>query len=81
MTNLSEWKLAQLVQANGRRGMIIGICIGVLIILAIIIAIVKIVWLKKYFCECDCCGDYDDDFYIEDDDEDDCTYTSEKDFA
>ena len=79
MTNVSEWKLAQMAQESGRRGMIIGICIGVLVLLAIILAVVKIVWLKKQFCDCGCCDDCDEDFYIDEDD--DCAYTSDKDFA
>ncbi|MDR0272209.1 MAG: hypothetical protein LBI27_02700 [Clostridiales bacterium] len=74
---ISEWKLAQKIQASGRRGMIIGICIGVLLIAVIILAVVKIVWMKKNCC-CECDG-FDDDYYI--DDEDDESFANEKDFV
>jgi len=83
MTKLKEWKMAQKIQASGKRGMIIGMCVSILIIVAVIIAIVKIDWLKKTFGRggC-CCDDYDDDdFYIDADDMDEngCAYTSESD--
>jgi len=81
MTNLTEWKIAQQLQASGRRGIIIGMCVAILIIAAVVITILKINWLKKNFgCCCDC--DYeDDDFYIDEDDlHEDSFYASEKDF-
>lgn len=79
MTKLKEWKLAQKIEASGRRGIIIGMCVAVLIIAAVIIAIVKIQWIKRNFCACDI-NDFDDDYYL-DDDEDGCMYTSETDFV
>ena len=85
MSKITEWNIAQKIQASGRRGLIIGIIVGVLFIVAVILAIVKIRLIKKYMC-CDCgCGmdDFDEDFYLDDDsdvDENGCVYTSEKDF-
>jgi hypothetical protein len=83
MTRLSEWNMAQRIQASGRRGIIIGICIALLVIAAVVITVIKINWLKKTFGNCCDCGDFDDDFYIDEDDidEDGCCYTSEKNFV
>ncbi|MCL2199587.1 MAG: hypothetical protein FWB80_11750 [Defluviitaleaceae bacterium] len=85
MSKLTEWNIAQKIQASGRRGMIVGIVIGVLVIIAIALVVVKICMLKRnYCCECDMEDDFDEDFYIDGDDEIDengCVYTSEKDFA
>jgi len=79
MSKLSEWKLAQKIQASGRRGVVVGLIIAGLIILAVILTIVKIRLLKKHFgcfhCDMD---DMDDTI---DCDEDGCCYTSEKDFV
>ncbi|MCL2358096.1 MAG: hypothetical protein FWC70_13250 [Defluviitaleaceae bacterium] len=80
MAKLKEWKMAQKIRSSGNRGMIIGMCVAVLIIVAVIIAVIKIDWLKRTFGRdgC-CCDDYDDDFYIDADDESGCAYTSESD--
>ena len=83
MSKLSEWKLAQKIQASGRRGIIIGLVIAVLVILAVVITIIKVRWLKKQFgclhCDLDELGD---DFADDDEaDETGCCYTSEKDFV
>jgi len=70
-----------MLDARSKRGIIIGICIAVLIIAAIVLAIVKINWIKKTFGLGCCCDDFDDDYFLDDDlDENGCVYTSEKDF-
>lgn len=81
MAKLRDWKMAQKIQASGKRGMIIGMCVAVLIIVVVVIAIIKIDWLKSFFKRDDCCCDFDDDFYLDADemDENGCAYTSEKD--
>ena len=82
MSKLNEWKLAQTIQASGRRGMIIGILVAVLFIVAVVIAVLKVRCLKKSFgclhCDLDELGD---DFVDVDCDDDGCYYTSEKDFV
>jgi len=85
MNSLSEWKVAQKIQASGKKGIIIGLLIAGLIILAVVGTIVKIYLIKKHFgclnCDMDdfddcCCGKDDCDC-----DEDGCCYTEDKDFA
>ena len=83
MSRINEWKLAQKIQASGRRGMITGLLIAAFVILVVVGAIIKVRWLKKHFgcfhCEAD---DFVDDFIDADDlDDDGCCYTSDKDFA
>ncbi|MCL1884187.1 MAG: hypothetical protein FWF81_10625 [Defluviitaleaceae bacterium] len=80
MKNLSPWKISEQLQASGRRGVIIGICVTLAIIVAIILTIMKIRWLKKHFGCCGC-DDFDDDFYIDEDDIAEEGYASEKDFS
>jgi len=82
MSKISDWKLAEKLQASGRRGMIIGMCVAVLIIVAVILTIVKINWLKKTFGGCRCEHDLDDEYYIDEDDIADRHYpTSDRDFV
>jgi hypothetical protein len=81
MKKLSDWKLAQKLNASGKRGLVIGMCVAILIIVAVIIAIVKIKWINKNMgYDMD---DFDDDYYMDEDDIDEngCMYTDEKDFA
>lgn len=83
MSKISDWKLAQKLQASNKRGLIVGITIGVIVCLVVIGAIVKFLWLKKKF---DCLhydlDDMDDDFEEDCDcDENGCSYTSDKDFV
>ena len=84
MRKISEWKLAQKLQASNKRGLIIGLTIGAVICLIVAAVIVKVHWLKKKF---DCLHyDLDDmDDTIEGDacdcDENGCSYTSDKDFV
>ncbi|MCL1842664.1 MAG: hypothetical protein FWF79_02515 [Defluviitaleaceae bacterium] len=80
---ISEWKLAQKIQASGRRGVIIGLLIALAIIAAVVITIIKVNWIKKNFgCGCDM-GEFDEDYYLDADDLDEhgCAYAGEKDFA
>jgi hypothetical protein len=81
MSKLSEWKMAQKLNASGKRGMIIGMCVAIIIIVAVIIAIVKIKWVKKNLGYD--MGEFDEDYYLDEDDIDEngCCYTDEKDFA
>ena len=82
MHKISTWKLAQKLQASNKRGLIIGLVIGVLICLVAAAVIVKICCLKKKFecmyydmdCECDCDEDCEQD-------ENGCTFTSDRDFV
>lgn len=82
MTKLKEWRLAQKIQASGRRGVIVGICIAVLILVLVVVVIVKYQWLKRLLGR-DYIDEFDDEYYLDDDDLDEngCAYTSEKDFA
>jgi len=76
-------KMTQMLDASNRRGIIIGVCVTVAIILAVALAIVKIKWLKKTFC-CGCeLDDFDDEYYLDEDDLDEngCAYTGDKDFV
>ena len=73
MSKLSQWKLAERIQASGRKGIIMGLAIAALICLLVAVAIIKCRWLKKHF---GCCGGD-----LLDVGEDDCCYTSEKDFV
>ena len=81
MYKISEWKLAQKLQASKHRGLIIGLTIGVLVCLMIVGAIIKICWLKKKFG----CLHYEIDGEFSEDlcecDENGCSYTSDKDFV
>jgi len=79
MSKLSEWKLAQKIQASGRRGIIIGLAIAAVICLIVAVGIIKMRWLKKHFgclqCDVDELGD---EFA---DDGENCCYGTEKDFV
>ena len=79
MRKISEWKLAEKLQASNRRGVIIGICIAVLIIVAVVVVVAKINWLKKTFGCCDC--DDFDEYHLDDDDLDESGYANDKDFV
>ena len=76
MSKLTEWKLAQKIQASGRKGVIIGLAVAALICLLVAVCIVKCRWLKKHF---GCCGS--DLLDVNDGGDDDCCYTSDKDFV
>ena len=76
MSKLAEWKLAQKIQASGRKGIIIGLAVAALICLLVAVCIIKCRWLKHYF---GCWGN--DLLDVNDGGEDDCCYTSEKDFV
>ncbi|MCL2223487.1 MAG: hypothetical protein FWB96_00805 [Defluviitaleaceae bacterium] len=81
---MDNWRLAQNLEASGRRGVIVGVCIAVLIIFAVIALVVVKLCLLKKLCGCDCCLDeFEDDYYLDSDDPDEngCAYTSEKDFV
>ena len=73
MTKISEWKLAQKIQASGKKGMIIGLSIAALVCLIIAIVIIKSKFLKKLVG----CGKGD----FAEAGEEDCCYTSDKDFV
>ena len=83
MRRISEWKLAQKLQAHKKAGLVCGVAVGVVLCLVIIAAVVKVFWLKKKFS----CVDYDMDVFESDFEEpcdcDDngCSFTSEKDFV
>jgi len=78
MNQISNWKLAQKLQASNKKGLITGLLIALLVIAIVIAVIIKMQWLKKQFgCdECDLEDDFDLDF-----DEDDGVFTSESDFV
>lgn len=83
MCKVSEWKLAQKLQASNKRGLIVGVTIGVVVCLVVIGVLLKCCWLKKKF---DCLhydlDDLDDEFECDEDcDENGCSYTSDKDFV
>ena len=77
MSKLADLKLAEKIQASGRRGVIVGLALAALICLTVAAVIIKCRWLKKHF---GCCGGdiADIDGGCE---EDGCCYTSEKDFV
>jgi hypothetical protein len=75
---LSEWKLAQKLQASNKKGIITGLIIALVVIAIVVAVIVKIQWLKKHFGCDDCELDLEDDFDLEFD-EDDGIYTIEAD--
>ena len=85
MRKISEWKLAQKLQASNKRGLIIGLTIGAVICLIVAAVIVKVHWLKKKF-DCLHCDLDDMDYELKDADacdcdENGCSYTSDKDFV
>ena len=86
MRKISEWKLAQKLQASNKQGLIVGLTIGIIVCLVVVGAIIKICWLKKKF-DClhydldDFDGEFDDLNGLCDCDESGCSYTSEKDFV
>ena len=77
VSKLTEWKLAQKIQASGRRGIIIGLAVAALICLLVAVCIIKCRWLKKHF------GCWSGDLLDINDGGDDegCCYTSDKDFV
>ena len=75
MSKLSEWKLAQKIQASGRKGVIIGLAVAALICLLVAVCIIKCRWLRKH------CGWFGGSGLMDVNDGDDCCYTSEKDFV
>ena len=77
MSRLSEWKLAQKIQASGRKGIIIGLAVAALICLLVAVCVIKCKWLRKYFG----CFGGSDMLDANDGGDDDCCYTSEKDFV
>ena len=86
MSKISDWKLAQKLQASNKRGLILGLTIGIVVCLIVVAIVVKICWLKKKF-DClhydldDLDGEFDDLDGLCDCDESGCSYTSEKDFV
>jgi len=78
MNKISNWKLAQKLQASNKKGLITGLLIALLVIAIVIAVIVKMQWLKQQFgCdECDLEDDFDLDF-----DEDGGVFTGESDFV
>ena len=83
MRKISEWKLAQKMQASNKKGLIVGLTIGIVVCLIVAGILIKMCWLKKKF-EClhydldDLDGEFDE---LCDCDESGCSYTSEKDFV
>ena len=79
MKKLSNWRLAQKLQASGRKGVILGLAIAALVILIVAVVLIKARWLKKKMDRLH--YDFDelsDDF---DDDCDECAMANEKDFV
>ena len=82
MSKLSEWKLAQKIQASGTRGVIIGLAVAALVCLIVAVVIIKGRWIKcclrkhfSYFGGSDLLDINDGG------EEEGCCYTSEKDFV
>jgi len=82
MDRLTEWKLAEKLNASNRKGIILGLTIAAVVVLVVAAVIIKIRWVKNHCCMgCDH-DDFGDDFLDEEDmDENGCCYTSEKDFV
>ena len=68
MKKLAELKLAQKIQASGRKGVIVGLAIAAVVCIGVAFVVIKMNWIKKQFgclhCEVDSLGD---DFIDEDD--------------
>ena len=83
MRKISEWKLAQKLQASNKKGLIIGLSIGVLVCIVAAVIFKCCCFKKKFDCLHYDLDDLDDDM---DDldcdcDENGCSYTSDKDFV
>ena len=78
MNKMTEWKLAQKINASGRRGIVVGLAAAALICLLVAVCIMKCRWLKHHF---GCCGHSDLLDVNDGGPDDDCCYTSDKDFV
>ena len=82
MSKLSEWKLAQRIQASGRRGIIVGLAVAALVCLIVAVVIIKSRWIKNCMRNNLACFGGSDLLDINDGGDDEgCCYTSEKDFV
>ena len=82
MNKITEWALAEKLQASNKKGIILGICIAFGVILIVSAVILKVYLIKKHF---GCCREID---FFEDDfdgcccqDQDCDCLASEKDFV
>lgn len=82
MNKLTEWKLAQKLQASNRRGIIAGLAIAGIICLVVAITIIKIRWMKKHLSGCGCRVDIlEEDFLDDDYDGTGCRVANDTDFV
>ena len=82
MSKLSEWKLAQKIQASGTRGIIIGLAVAALVCLVVAVVIIKSRWIRN--CMRNHFGRFGKGDLLDlndGGDDEGCCYTSDKDFV